>query len=135
MIIASAGTCDYRSGKRLRNVRRHHRRTVIVSVAAAIAVASAVAGISETCPDVLQLVADVVEDDHQRTVCDETALTAVAVVADEVVESAVSVLAVCLLSFNCTWIHFSHDAPNVRIVYNKDVRTESVWKGGLTSAL
>ena len=73
----------------------------MVSVAAAIAVASAVTGIAEAGPDVLQFVTDIIQNDHQRTVGDETALAAVTVLADEIVESAVSVLAVCLLCFNC----------------------------------
>ena len=78
-----------------------------------------IAGIAEACPDVLQFVTDIIQNDHQRTVGDEIALAAVAVLADEIVESAVSVLAVCLLCFNRTGIHFSHDAPNVCIVYNR----------------
>ena len=73
----------------------------MVSLAAAIAVTAAVTGIAEAGPDVLQFVADIVQDDHERSVRDEAALAAVAVLADEIVESAVSVLAVCLLCFNC----------------------------------
>ena len=91
----------------------------MVSVAAAIAVAIAIAGIAEAGPDVLELMTYVVQDDHERTVGDETALTAVTVLADEVVEPAVSVLAVCVLSFDCAGVYFGHVATNVRMIFNR----------------
>ena len=90
-----------------------------VSMAAAIAVAVAVAGVAEACPDVLELVTEGVERDHQRSVGDEAALAAVAVVADQVVELAVSVVAVGLLCLHGAGVDFGHEDANEWVVFKK----------------
>ena len=89
------------------------------SVAAAIAVAAAVTGVAEACPDVLELVKEIVKDDHKRTVGDEAAVAAVAVVADQVVELAVSVIAVCLLGLYGAGVDFGHEDANDGVVFNR----------------
>ena len=84
------------------------RRHDMVSVAAAIAVASAVTGVTEASPDVLEFVTEGVQCDHQRSVGHEAALAAVAVRTDEVVELAVSVLVVCLLGLYGAGVYVGH---------------------------
>ena len=88
-------------------------------MAAAIAIAVAVAGVAEACPDVLELVTECIESDHQRTVGDEAALAAVAVVADQVVELAVSVVAVCLLGLYGAGVDFGHVEANDGVVFKR----------------
>ena len=90
----------------------------MISVTAAIAVATAVAGISETGPDVLELVTEGVQCDHQRSVGYEAALAAVAIRADEVVQFAVSVLVVRFLRFYGAGVYFSHVRRYHGMVYN-----------------
>ena len=93
---------------------------LLVVVAAAVAIAvCCVARVAEACPDVLELVKEVVKHNHQRTVGDEAAVAAVAVVADQVVELAVSVIAVCLLGLYGAGVDFGHEDANDGVVFNR----------------
>ena len=89
---------------------------------AAVAIAAAVTGVAETRPDVLEFMTECVQCDHEGTVGDETALTAVAVRADQIVQFAVSVLVVCLLGFDCARVDIGHTAVYGGMVYNRDAR-------------
>ena len=84
------------------------RRHDTVSVAAAVAIAFCVARVAEARSDVLELVAERVQCDHERTVRHEAALAAVPVGADQVVELAVSVLIVCLLGLYFAGVDIGH---------------------------
>ena len=89
----------------------------------------------------LEFVAECVQCDHQRSVGDEAALAAVAVLADQVVELAVSVLVVGLLGFDCAGVNVGHVIRYYSIVYNRCIdaiiseNSEKVMIGGLASAV
>ena len=79
------------------------------SVASAIAAAlRCIAGVPETRSDMLELMTDSVKDDHERSVGDEIASATVSVLADELIEFAVSVLVVSFLGLDSSGVDFSH---------------------------